>query len=60
MSEAKEEAVHAIVDFVKAPDMFQVSYTLIELNDFISYYECRYAAFCGHILYIYTLYVLST
>lgn len=25
MSEAKEEAVHAIVDFVKAPDMFQVS-----------------------------------
>ena len=25
LSEAKEEAVRAIVDFVKAPDMFQVS-----------------------------------
>lgn len=31
MSEAKEEAVRAIVEFVKAPDMFQVSCILNEL-----------------------------
>lgn len=32
MSEAKEEAMRAIVEFVRAPDTFQVSYTLNKLT----------------------------
>lgn len=29
LSEAKEEAVRAVVEFVKVPDMFQVMYLII-------------------------------
>lgn len=36
MSEAKEEAVRAIVEFVKAPDTFQVSYSLNELKPLLA------------------------
>lgn len=31
LSEAKEEAVRAIVDFVKAPDVFQVTWSNFEI-----------------------------
>lgn len=29
LSEAKEEAVRAVVEFVKAPDIFQVIYVIV-------------------------------
>lgn len=32
MKEAKEEAAYTIIEFVKSPDMFQVSYYLTELD----------------------------
>lgn len=37
LSEAKEEAARAIVEFVKAPNMFRVFYCLLYCNLFLSY-----------------------